>query len=95
MLSPKITKGYLDNKLLKEIISEYKESLSSDFSIIQLSIFVGFIEIEEWLEYYYDNLIKSGNCYEIEIEGIKVVILRTAVYEEDKISIFPFYKKNN
>ena len=88
MLNSKIIKGYLDNKLLKEIISEYKESLSSDFSLIQLFLFIGFIEVEDWLEYYYPNLVKSGNCYELEIEGIKVVILRIATYEEDKISIF-------
>ena len=94
MLNPKNLTGYLDNSLLKSIISEYLDDIknNSDFELIQLSIFIGFIEIEDWLEHFYE-VIKNGNCYEVNIKGIKVVILRVATYKEDSISIFPFYKR--
>ena len=96
MLKPKNLKGFLDYNLLKSIISEFVEEQKEDseFELIQLSIFTGFSEIEDWLNYYYNNVIKSGNCYEISTaEGIKVIILRVATKKEDEITIFPFYKK--
>lgn len=96
MLNPKVVQGYLDNKLLKEIVDEYKKDieLNPEIELVQLSIFVSFIEIEDWLEYYYE-IKKNGNCYELTIEGLKIIILRVASYEEDCISVFPFYFKTH
>lgn len=94
MLNPKVMKDYLDNNLLKAIIEEYKKDneFDSEVELIQLSIFIGFIEVEDWLEYYYE-VKKSGNCYEVTIEGLKIIILKVASNAEDYISIFPFYMK--
>lgn len=36
---------------------------------------------------------KVGNCYEVTIEGLKIIILKVASNAEDYISIFPFYMK--
>lgn len=57
MLNPKVMKDYLDNNLLKAIIEEYKKDneFDSEVELIQLSIFIGFIEVEDWLEYYLDK----------------------------------------
>lgn len=92
MLNPKVLKGYLDNNLLKEIIEEYKKDieLNPEIELVQISLFIGFVEVEDWLEYYYE-IKKNGNCYELIIEGLKIIILRVASYEEDCISAFPFY----
>lgn len=96
MLNPKVLKGYLDNNLLKEIVEEYKKDieLNPDIELVQISLFIGFVEVEDWLEYYYE-IKKNGNCYELTIDGLKIIILRVASYEENYISVFPFYFKTH